>query len=267
LAQSDDAERFATRLRALKERAGLSFEELARRIGVSSSSLHRYCAGAKIPPGYGTVHAFAVACGVKGEELKELHKLWALAEASRSFPAPPANVVEEEAEEEEAAVPPPVAERSRRGRRRAFGPAFFALLVISVMMNVVAGVDIFRHRSMEVASRAQITPRPSATAPVRVFNVEGDCKALKERLPACGLGLARNPYLKYGAENEVAHRVWHNDVLTADCILYDGAMVRDETGVETTRWFRVRLNDVPGGHAWLPAVRTHDSPNLPTCYK
>jgi transcriptional regulator with XRE-family HTH domain len=264
LAQIDDAERFATRIRALKERVGLSFEELARRTGVSSSSLHRYCAGTKIPPSYGTVHAFAVACGAKGEELKELHKLWALAEASRSFAAPAVNVVEEGG----AAVPPPVAERSRRGRRRAFRPAFYALLIISMTMNVVTGVEIFRLRSTQVSSSAQITPRPSgATAPVRVFNVEGDCKALKERIPACSLGLARNPYLQYGAGNEVAHRVWHNDVLTADCILYEGDMVRDETGVETTRWFRVRLNDVPGGFAWLPAVRIHDSPNLPTCYK
>lgn len=81
------------------------------------------------------------------------------------------------------------------------------------------------------------------------------------------MGLAINPRLKYQAGNVVGHRVWHGDVLNADCVLYDGDRVEDESGVGTTRWFRVRLKDVPGGYAWLPAVRTHDNPTLPTCFK
>lgn len=264
MTQTQDAERFATRIRALKECAGLSFEELARRTGVSSSSLHRYCAGTKIPASYGTVHAFAIACGVKGEELKELHKLWALAEASRSSAVSPVDAVGVE----EIDVPPPAAEPSRPGLRRAIGPALVTLLVVSITTNVVTGIYVFRLRSAHVSSGSETTPHASgATAPVRVFNVEAGCRVLKERIPACSLGLARSPYLKYRAENQVAHRVWHSDVLAADCILYDGDTVADETGVETSRWFRVRVNDVPGGYAWLPAVRTHDSPNLPTCYK
>ncbi|MDP9861646.1 MULTISPECIES: hypothetical protein [Streptosporangium] len=103
------------------------------------------------------------------------------------------------------------------------------------------------------------------TIPVRVFNIEGDCKSREERVPACSMGLARDPRLKYDTDNVVSHRVWHDDILNADCVLYDGDRVEDETGVGTTRWFRVRIDTVPGGSAWLPAVRTHDSPALPTC--
>jgi transcriptional regulator with XRE-family HTH domain len=59
LVQTKETDRFAAQIRALKDRADISFEELARRTGVSSSSLHRYCSGTKIPTGYGVVHTFA----------------------------------------------------------------------------------------------------------------------------------------------------------------------------------------------------------------
>ncbi|MPY46170.1 helix-turn-helix domain-containing protein [Streptomyces phyllanthi] len=68
----------------LKDRAGVSFEVLAQRTGAGRSSLHRYCAGTHVPVGYGLVHSFAKACGATGEELRELHRLWALADAARS---------------------------------------------------------------------------------------------------------------------------------------------------------------------------------------
>ena len=79
------------------------------------------------------------------------------------------------------------------------------------------------------------------------------------------MGLAINPRLMYDRRNVVSHRVWHCDVLNADCVLNDGVQVEDENGVKTTDWFRVHLPDVPGGYAWLPAMRTHDNPVLPTC--
>ncbi|WP_371680622.1 hypothetical protein [Streptomyces sp. NBC_01276] len=98
-----------------------------------------------------------------------------------------------------------------------------------------------------------------------MFNIDGDCKTQTERLPACRLGLAKNPYVTYDLNNVVSHRVWHGDVLMADCVVVNGIRVEDEHGVGTPNWFRVHLTDVPGGTAWLPAVRTHDDPGLPVC--
>ncbi|MEV0220093.1 helix-turn-helix domain-containing protein [Streptomyces sp. NPDC050704] len=74
---------FAACLRALKERRGVSYEALARDTGIGRSSLHRYCSGALVPPDYGPAHRFATACGASPEELRRLHRLWALADAAR----------------------------------------------------------------------------------------------------------------------------------------------------------------------------------------
>ncbi|MDJ0380349.1 AfsR/SARP family transcriptional regulator [Streptomyces sp. G-G2] len=105
-----------------------------------------------------------------------------------------------------------------------------------------------------------------ALAPIRIFDIDGDCKPQSERLPACRLSLAKNPYVTYDLHNAVAHHVWHGDVLMADCMVTNGIRIEDEHGVGTPNWFRVHLADVPdGGAAWLPAVRTHDDPGLPVC--
>lgn len=75
-----EAERLAARLRALKCRAGVSYEVLARSTGVSRSTLHRYGTGS-LPASFGHVLAFGRACGATQEELREIHTLWALATA------------------------------------------------------------------------------------------------------------------------------------------------------------------------------------------
>jgi transcriptional regulator with XRE-family HTH domain len=70
-------------LRSLKERSGLSYAALAAKAGTSGSSVHRYCLGSSVPQDYGTVHRLAVACGATPEELRTLHRLWAVADAAR----------------------------------------------------------------------------------------------------------------------------------------------------------------------------------------
>ncbi|WP_222724136.1 helix-turn-helix domain-containing protein [Streptomyces sp. OR43] len=75
-----ESERLAAMLRALKCRAGVSYEALARSTGVSRSTLHRYGTG-RLPASFGHVLAFGRACGATREELRELHTLWALATA------------------------------------------------------------------------------------------------------------------------------------------------------------------------------------------
>ncbi|UIX32331.1 helix-turn-helix domain-containing protein [Streptomyces sp. GQFP] len=81
--QPVEFDEFAACLRALKERAGLSYEALAGKTGISGSSLHRYCSGSYVPQDYGSAHRFATACGASPEELRRLHRLWALADAAR----------------------------------------------------------------------------------------------------------------------------------------------------------------------------------------
>jgi hypothetical protein len=81
--QSVEVERLAAFLRTFKNCTERSYESLAKRTGVSSSSLHRYCAGTKIPSDYGAIQRFAQECGATQEELHKLHRLWALADAVR----------------------------------------------------------------------------------------------------------------------------------------------------------------------------------------
>ncbi|QIY72953.1 helix-turn-helix domain-containing protein [Streptomyces sp. RLB1-33] len=79
-----ETERFAALLRSLKNRSGLSYEALAKRTGTAGSTLHRYCRGTSVPQDYGSVHRFATACGATPDELRTLHRQWALADAART---------------------------------------------------------------------------------------------------------------------------------------------------------------------------------------
>ncbi|MCX4985128.1 serine/threonine-protein kinase [Streptomyces sp. NBC_00572] len=107
----------------------------------------------------------------------------------------------------------------------------------------------------------------SAGSPVRirVFNAERGCQDRADRDPQCSLGLAIDPLRPYTAENVVPTRVWHGDLLDADCEVPRGRAIIDEEDLESTRWFRVRLPGGPARQAWLPAVRTKDRPVLPRC--
>ncbi|MGW2401010.1 serine/threonine-protein kinase [Kitasatospora sp. NPDC001664] len=143
---------------------------------------------------------------------------------------------------------------ARRWRRR--------LPLIGLAAAVAAGLAVALLAPWERADG----PTTVASAPVTVFNIETACQEQSERLRSCSLGLARDPLRKYDASNVVTeHRVWHRDVLTADCVVYHGDRVADETGVGNDRWFRVLLPEIPSGHGWLPAVRTHDDPALAEC--
>ncbi|MEU9237198.1 protein kinase [Streptomyces subrutilus] len=104
---------------------------------------------------------------------------------------------------------------------------------------------------------------PSA---VRVFNAERECQDREDRASLCSLGLAKDPRRPYTAENVVATRVWHGDVLEAECRLRDGRPIIDEADLHSTVWFRIRLPGTDAeSTAWLPAVRTRDRPELPWC--
>lgn len=122
-------DKFAAYLRMLKDRSGQGYERLGRRAGASGSSLHRYCSGQSVPADYRVVHSFAKVCGASAEELRELHQLWALADAGR---------VEEghaEAPVVPATAPPaPAADVTPRRRRG------YAALAIAIMILLAGGL-------------------------------------------------------------------------------------------------------------------------------
>ncbi|WP_279329989.1 helix-turn-helix transcriptional regulator [Streptomyces sp. OS603R] len=74
---------FAALLRELKDRSGLSYGVLAKRLHMSTSTLHRYCKGDAVPADYAPVERLARLCKARPEELVELHRRWVLADAVR----------------------------------------------------------------------------------------------------------------------------------------------------------------------------------------
>ncbi|WP_190196110.1 helix-turn-helix domain-containing protein [Streptomyces djakartensis] len=74
---------FAALLGELKERSGLSYGVLAKRLHMSTSTLHRYCNGDAVPTDYAPVERLARLCRASPEELVELHRRWVLADADR----------------------------------------------------------------------------------------------------------------------------------------------------------------------------------------
>ncbi|MFC8730398.1 helix-turn-helix domain-containing protein [Streptomyces bacillaris] len=76
-------EALAERLRELREGSGRTYASLARRIGVSPSTLHRYCTGQTVPVEFAPVERLARLCGRTPEERESLHRLWLRADADR----------------------------------------------------------------------------------------------------------------------------------------------------------------------------------------
>ncbi|WP_250847771.1 helix-turn-helix domain-containing protein [Streptomyces hygroscopicus] len=83
-----EAEAFGELLRGLKERSGLSYGTLAKRLHMSTSTLHRYCNGSVVPTEYAPVERLARVCRATSEELVELHRRWILADAARGRKGP-----------------------------------------------------------------------------------------------------------------------------------------------------------------------------------
>ncbi|MEU3085746.1 helix-turn-helix domain-containing protein [Streptomyces massasporeus] len=83
MSEGTTAAAFAALLGELKERSGLSYGVLARRLHMSTSTLHRYCNGDAVPTDYAPVERLARLCKASPEELVELHRRWVLADAGR----------------------------------------------------------------------------------------------------------------------------------------------------------------------------------------
>ncbi|MDF2273574.1 hypothetical protein P2Q00_50635, partial [Streptomyces coacervatus] len=58
-------------------------------------------------------------------------------------------------------------------------------------------------------------------------------------------------------------KVWHGDRLAATCVIADGTLIQDESGITSTRWYLV--STAAGIRGWLPGVRTRNSTEIRTC--
>ncbi|MFF5496812.1 helix-turn-helix domain-containing protein [Streptomyces aquilus] len=84
----DEVAEFAALLARLKERTDRSYGQLARRLNMNTSTLHRYCAGETVPVDFAPVERFAALCGATPQERHELHRRWLLAVAARQRSRP-----------------------------------------------------------------------------------------------------------------------------------------------------------------------------------
>jgi Helix-turn-helix domain/Putative peptidoglycan binding domain/Lysozyme like domain len=172
--QSAGVESFAAYLRMLKHRSGRGFDRLGKQAGVSSSSLHRYCSGTSVPPDYRVVHSFAKACGASPDELRQLHRLWAIADAER----------ETDAATRPAAGPRPAAGSAGGGVRTA---AVVRTPPTELPPEAVAGVaDEPLDPPVAARAAAQVLPM-TASVPLRTL---APPRGLA-RLSLARLGLAR----------------------------------------------------------------------------
>ncbi|MGW0290094.1 helix-turn-helix domain-containing protein [Streptomyces tuirus] len=144
MSEGTTAAAFAALLGELKGRSGLSYGVLAKRLHMSTSTLHRYCNGDAVPTDYAPVERLARLCKASPEELVELHRRWVLADAGRvrkgsggsgsgsgASEVPLADVTSAEAVSAEVDVPAPPEPAGRPRPRRA--------LLVGVAVAVVLG--------------------------------------------------------------------------------------------------------------------------------
>ncbi|MCX5092024.1 helix-turn-helix domain-containing protein [Streptomyces sp. NBC_00365] len=169
-----DGDEFAGLLRELKERSGLSYGVLAKRLHVSTSTLHRYVNGDAIPADYAPVERLARVCGATPDELVELHRRWVRADALRGQKgAPPAAPTAPEVASgaeglaSEVVVEPsvgPSGEASAGGRRRRT-VLFASVAVAAVLASAALAVRFVPDGNggrEEVGAAASAGPREDA---------------------------------------------------------------------------------------------------------
>ncbi|MYV56670.1 helix-turn-helix domain-containing protein, partial [Streptomyces sp. SID3212] len=70
-------------MREIRDGSGRSYGALARRVGVSGSTLHRYCSGSTVPVEFAPIERLARLCGCEADDLIALHRLWVRADIER----------------------------------------------------------------------------------------------------------------------------------------------------------------------------------------
>jgi hypothetical protein len=147
-----DVEEFAALLRRLKDRTDRSYSQLARRLNMNASTLHRYCVGEAVPLDFAPVERFAALCGATPEERLRLHRYWILAVAARQRPRPAGNPVPEPVPEE---IPAPTP--SPWYRRRLTLTAVVVCAVLAVWGSLSA---VSTHHTAKPEATPSAPPAP-----------------------------------------------------------------------------------------------------------
>ena len=172
---------FGALLGELKERSGLSYGVLGKRLHMSGSTLHRYVNADAVPTDYAPIERFARLCKATPDELLTLHRLWLRADALRGRKAEPEAVATAEAvakpepkatpepatTEPEAVPDPPAAPAGRRRTVALAGAAVVAVAgAIALAVNLVPGDgrgDGERQTVGAVSSSDAAAGKPSAS--------------------------------------------------------------------------------------------------------
>ncbi|MEU6353639.1 helix-turn-helix transcriptional regulator [Streptomyces sp. NPDC047072] len=167
--RGDGVREFSALLRGFKDRTDRSYGQLARRLNMNTSTLHRYCAGDAVPLDFAPVERFAALCGASSEERLELHRLWLLAVEERQRAREPKQEVpsepdgpDEPLEETEPEVTLPAAPPSTRPwyRRRRVVVATAVAAALIATVGTLSALPSGRSASKDVAE----APAPSSGA-------------------------------------------------------------------------------------------------------
>jgi hypothetical protein len=164
------------------------------------------------------------------------------------------------AAEQSIPVPPDLMDRVTEPRRR-LRPALrwsttvvAAAAVIGIAGGAAVAAVLMRDRGVTAGPAAGSTGMT-----LTVYNAEQPCQAL--RTIECGLSVSSDPY--HPSAEKVVGRVWHGDQVTAVCAVAAGKKVLDETGVSSTRWYKIRT--AGGVVGYLPGVRTRNTEEVRLC--
>ncbi|PTM86994.1 helix-turn-helix domain-containing protein [Streptomyces sp. VMFN-G11Ma] len=180
---------FAGLLRELKDRSGLSYGTLSKRLHMSTSTLHRYCNGDAVPTDYAPVERLARLCKASPAELVELHRRWILADANRGRKGTAASdlTVMDEAAADATAADAPAAQasvaREATDEPPAAGNTADEPAVAGVTADGVAVTDEPAVASGEPALRKLRHPRRLVVTGIAVVAVAG-AVALTANLPS-----------------------------------------------------------------------------------
>ncbi|MGV9880467.1 helix-turn-helix domain-containing protein [Streptomyces sp. NPDC003006] len=151
-------------LRELKERSGLSYGVLAKRLHMSTSTLHRYCNGDAVPVDYAPVERLARLCKASPEELVEVHRRWILADAARGRKGEPEPAITTSDEPQTEPEPEAGGTSKRRRQALALGAAVAVIVGVGSVALALNGRDDDGSKR-DVGAAASVSPSGSPGDP------------------------------------------------------------------------------------------------------